>query len=161
VIPDYGRWPEKVVAQGGMFWVATVMLVVAAIGLIRIAPRATAAAAVFLIGLGPYLGLVKFDYQFFSTVADRYAYAAMFGAALGVATVLSRWRKPSVYGLAITCAAALGVLSFVQVQRWHDTKTIFNYTLTVRPDSVVANQIIGAEETGHDNERAKKCFQKA
>ena len=55
-------------------------------------------ALIALAALLPVLGLVPFTFQEWSTVADRYMYLAMLGAALAVGTLLAR--LPGVRGVA-------------------------------------------------------------
>ena len=53
-----------------------------------------AAAAVFVSGLVPVLGLIPFDFQYhYSTVADRYVYLALLGLALGMAWSLRQGER--------------------------------------------------------------------
>jgi Tfp pilus assembly protein PilF len=124
-------------------------------------PRLAAATLIVLFALAPYLGFVKFDYQFYSTVCDRYAYLAMFGVALAVAALLDRYRHRALMGLGVACVIACAVLSSIQLCHWRDTQTLFEYTLLVRPDSLIANKVLGSEFTTTDPTRATKHFQAA
>jgi low affinity Fe/Cu permease len=144
-----------------MFWIVAVALLIAAIVAIRRARLICAGIAIFIIGVGPLLGLVKFDYQFYSTVADRYVYLAMFGASLIIATILARWRKTWLYAITGICLFALAILSFIQVQRWRDTRALMEYTASVRPDSYIANKVLGLELTSSNPARAERHFKAA
>src|SRR5205823_5816266 len=87
---DYGRSPDWVLAHGRA-WIAVGVLANAAIIIFFALPRkapAVIAAAIFTAGLLPVLGLVPFDFQVYSTVADHYAYLAMLGPALAVAWLM-------------------------------------------------------------------------
>ena len=80
--PDYGRIPS-VVCAWGLANGALLLPVAAVVALVWLRSRvAWAAAAVFLAGLLPVLGLVPFGFQDISTVADRYIYLAMLGPAM-------------------------------------------------------------------------------
>ncbi len=206
VLPDYGRMPQTVLAGHSLLWIVALVLVVVAIFSIRRAPRFATAAAIFLLGVGPLLGLVKFDYQFYSTVADRYVYLSMFGVGLFVAALLSPsgvtpssstlgegWGEGSRGGVALAnrdrssnpsptplpeyqarvrsaalafvlpfvCIAALAVLSFIQVQRWRDTRTLFEYNASIRPGSYISNKVLGLEFSQSDPTRAAEHFRAA
>src|SRR5438034_7156544 len=152
IVPDYGRWPQRIIAQPGLWWMIAVAFIVLAILAIRRAPRFSAGAALFLLGLATLLGLVKFEYQFYSTVADRYIYLAMFGIALIVAASVDRWHPRALMGIAVACVFAISILSVLQVLRWHDTRTLFDYTLSVRPESFIAHKVLALELLNSDPE---------
>jgi tetratricopeptide (TPR) repeat protein len=161
IVPDYGRWPQRIIAQPGLWWAIAILFIVLAILAIRRAPSFSAGAAMFLLALGPLLGLVKFEYQFYSTVADRYVYLAMFGVALIVAAILDRWRHRALMAGAAACVVAISILSVLQVLRWRDTRTLFDYTLSVRPDSFIAHKVLGLELSSSDPDAAIHHFQAA
>ena len=102
------------------------------------------AAGVFVAWLLPVLGLLPFDFQRISTVADRYLYLALLAPALVLGWFLARhWNR-----LTITLTAAgltlLGVLSFLQVSYWHDNDRLIEHSLRVNPRSALAMQHRGA-----------------
>jgi hypothetical protein len=77
----------------------------------------------YVVALLPVLGLVPFSYQFWSNVADRYAYVPLFGLAFAFASALGyaapRWPRGT--GLAAACVlAALAGASFKYAPRWRD-----------------------------------------
>jgi hypothetical protein len=163
LVPDYGRWPTKILSLPAThwMWIAPTLLILIALASIRRAPRLTAAIAIFLLALAPFLGFVRFDYQFYSTVADRYAYLAMLGPALLLGAILARWPRWPIQTAAGLCLFALIVLSVLQIPRWQDTQTLFAYTLTVRPDSLVAHRVLALEDLNSDPAAAEKHFQAA
>jgi Tfp pilus assembly protein PilF len=156
-IPDYGRNPRWVMFQlqgrepgwfGRHLLPVMVMvgvgamaaLAVFAAALDRRRPIAAAGAVIFLAGIGAYLGLTTFDFQYVSTVADRYAYVGMIGIAMGVAAVAAY--RPA--GVVILCLAVpLAVLSYRQSKIWNTTTTLFDYTLDVNNVSLVARNVRG------------------
>ena len=103
-----------------------------------------AAALWFVAALLPVLGFTHFDFQIYSTVADRYLYLPMFGVALAAGWVLSQpWSlaRPRLTGL--TCAvliSVLGVRSFFQTLVWHDTNSLFRNAHAVNPAGGAGNQ---------------------
>lgn len=87
------------------------------------------AGLIFLLGVLPTLGLTAFAFQYFTTVADRYVYLSMLGAALGVGWWMQGHRSRA-WGIAAGAViVVLGSLSFVQAQRWTDTPTLFSYAM--------------------------------
>ncbi len=142
--PDYGRAPAAVLASPWV-WVTGLMPYIVGIELAHWAwgRRACVAAGLFVAGLLPVLGLVPFEFQATSTVADRYGYLAMLGPALAVALAVARCRRRGVKAL---CAAALVVLamrSVQQTQHWRDTRTLFAHALLVNPTSHAAWHNLG------------------
>lgn len=153
--PDYGRAPSTVLrhAWGYLTW-----LVPAGLALMlflwhktardqtvrRDLRRIAAAAGLSGVLLLPVLGLVPFAFQAFSTVADRYAYAAMLGPALAVAVGSRRLLSGGAGGSAqsrrlVVCAAlvfvALGARTRWQAGQWAGTRTLFTHALRVNPRS--------------------------
>src|SRR4030095_5176477 len=97
----------------------------------------------------PVLGLVRFDFQVYSTVADHYLYVAMLGPALLVAGAVAaaaaaapRWGTV-VLGAATIVATAAGAKSFAEAWHWRDSDTLFANALEVNPQSFAANRVLG------------------
>lgn len=126
-------------------WLAPVAMAGIAWAVRRRAPWFTAAAIIFLAAVLPVLGLLPFEYERISTVADRYVYLGMLGPSLAVAFALSWLRSlqsplPARWA-AVGCALALvplAVLSAAQAGYWHDSKTLFTHVLKVDPASDIA-----------------------
>jgi tetratricopeptide (TPR) repeat protein len=146
LVPDYGRTPQLVLEQGRGLITAMVPL---GIGALLWYWRARCrgvwlAGGVFLAGVAPMLGLVPFMFQAYSTVADRYAYLAMVGVALGVGWVcqrLGRW--PGAWIAAALLMSLLAWCSAQQVPIWRDTTTLLMHTLQVNPESAMAHNNLG------------------
>jgi Flp pilus assembly protein TadD len=101
--------------------------------------------AIFLLALSPVLGLVTFDFQYFSTVADRYAYLAMLGPALAVAMAAARfkqWPSRAIIALAI---ATLAILSWRQTWTWQNTDALCRQAMAVNPTSLVARNLLASD----------------
>ena len=152
LIPDYTRSSQALVSSRALAWTwapSAALLAVAWV-LRRRLPWLAAAAAVFCVTLLPVLGLVPFAFQWYSNVADHYAYPAMLGPALGLAFLYAR--LPSA-GRRIVVPLAIGTLlslSFVQASYWKDDVTLYSRTLSVNPGSVMAHNDLGQilEEQG-------------
>ena len=84
---DYGRNPAAVWKNGWIWWTWLVPATAAAgLWYFRQRVRPLVAASLLLVaGVAPVLGLIPFDYQLVSTVADHYLYIAMLGPALAAA----------------------------------------------------------------------------
>ncbi len=141
---DYGRSPKWLMANGsaGLAIGATVV-VIAALVVGRRHRMVWAATGIFLTVLAPVSGIVKFDFQVFSTVADRYAYLAMLGPALLLTAAMARWPKPGVavgVGLAL---AAYGARAYAATRAWRDSGALFAAALEVNPTSLAANNASG------------------
>lgn len=144
---DYGRTPQVALESGAarVTWIVPAMLAVA-IAVTR-SRWLAAAALLFVFGLCMNLGLARFQFQFYSTVADHYLYLAMLGPALMVAWVVSRATSPrgavvaQAFGGAVL--ATLIVFSFRQAGLWKDSVTLFTHAVEVNPDSAGAHNNLG------------------
>lgn len=137
---DHGRAPQAALKNIGptLAWSALTLVLLAVLAFGWQRRRAWAlAGAIFVATLLPVLGLVSFSFQTYSTVADRYAYLALVGPALALAVWLNDPRpwKAAVAGLLLLAAASGNVW---QGRYWQDSRTLFERTLTVTPESWLA-----------------------
>lgn len=135
----YGRTPDLVLHDRllpiRVVMVAACGMAVAGFALLRPVRRPS---MLFVIGLLPVLGLVSFVFQNQSGVADRYAYLAMLGPALGVAIAIDAISRNGHYrrfafavvGLVLL---AWGVLSARQTFVWRNTATVSEHACAVAP----------------------------
>ena len=137
---DFGRTPAMVIQQGWLYlaWLLPVATL-AALACLRNRRIWLIAAAVFIAWTVPVLGLVPFDFQGISTVADRYLYLAMLGPALALGWFLSvRWNAwTAIASAGVLCL--LGVLSWHQTSNWRDNFTLFEHGVRVNSRSILAN----------------------
>jgi Tfp pilus assembly protein PilF len=135
---DYGRSPDIVAHDPAarLTWLVPVGLALL-LWLLRRQTRIVGfAALVFFTAMLPMLGLIPFDFQFYSTVADHYAYLAMLGPALALAWLVGTSRPRTLLkALAAAVIVILGAMSFRQARVWHDTASAFDHTLRVNPNS--------------------------
>jgi tetratricopeptide (TPR) repeat protein len=93
-----------------------------------------------LVFISPVLGLVPFQAQGQSTVADRYAYLPMIGVALlaaGLAARHSRWMAPGL--------VAMIALTGLRAEVWLKNADFFLDMLANNPQSFVAHSSLGVE----------------
>jgi tetratricopeptide (TPR) repeat protein len=144
---DYGRTPEAVISHR---WAYFTWLVPAAVAALLIwqrrrRPLVVAGALIFLIGVAPVLGLVRFDFQLISTTSDHYLYLSMAGIALAAAALLDRlYRSRAAIAIASLLLAMLAVRSIVQTRHWRDTFALFRHAVAVNPESWVAHNSLAA-----------------
>lgn len=136
---QYERDPATVMSSTSL-WLAPLAPLVLATVLWRFRrfPMPWIATGIFVAGVSPVLGLVPFIFQSYSTVADRYVYLAMLGPALLVADLLVRHRSNALLGGCLVVLSILAVLSWRQVQYWHDDFVLYRRALEVNPRSVLA-----------------------
>ena len=96
-----------------------------------------------VIALLPVSGLIPFDYQAISTVADRYAYLPMIAVAVLVAAAVLRF--PRVVPVACALVIVLGMESFHLAGFWKNDATLFSHALQVNPSSALASNNLGFE----------------
>ncbi|HEX8342798.1 MAG TPA: hypothetical protein VF624_17980 [Tepidisphaeraceae bacterium] len=135
---DYARNPEDILASGAAYytWVLPVGALLAAVAVWRRWNSRVPLAALMVFVLAPLhvLGLVRFDFQRFSTVADHYAYVALLGPAILGAHLL-RTGPRSRTAVAALVLVTLSVLTFLQTRHWKDEPTVMRHALAVSPRS--------------------------
>jgi len=142
---DYGRLPQLVMKT---WWVWFAWIVPAAVGVILWLGRRDRAAflaggLLFVGGILPVLGVVRFAFQFYSTTADHYLYPSMLGPAVAVAWVLSRYGRRAVSVAAIVVLIALGAWAMRQAGYWSDALTLWEHNVEVNPRSYAGHVSIG------------------
>ena len=135
----YARSPQDIIANHQILWtwIAPALLAIIVIKLRR--PWLTAAALLFVAGLLPVLGLTKFTFQQFSTVADRYLYLSMLGVALFAAHLATLKWNPRTITICATLLVLLAARSFSQAGTWSDRETLYRHATLAAPTSAVAH----------------------
>ena len=101
-------------------------------------PAGLAGWIIYLLLLAPVSGLAQAGPQL---VADRYSYLSCMVWAILCATVLIRlWRLRTfstalLIGILLFMLFGFSVLTWKQTEIWHDTQTLWNHALAVRPSS--------------------------
>lgn len=143
---DYGRTPFRVVESGvGYITMWAPVAVAVAVWLSRRRWLAIG-AALFVAALAPVLGMIPFQYQDYSTVADRYAYLALLGPVWCVAWWADGLAKSAKAASRRKLAATVGVLIWLalawrthqQSQVWRNDLELFTHAEQVNPHSAAA-----------------------
>ena len=151
LVTDYSRSPRWVVHQPTIWleWVIPMATLAICWLARRRAPWLLCGLIVLALGVLPTLGLVPFDYQLYSTVADRYVWFSMLGPAMVVAFAAQRfsvarpeWRR-ALAGSCCAVLALLAILSYHQTDYWYDTRTLVAGTLEANPGSLMAHLELG------------------
>ncbi len=136
---SYARSPQDIIANHQILWTWLSPALLALIVLKLRRPWLTTASLLFVAGLLPVLGLTKFTFQQFSTVADRYLYLSMLGVALLAAHLAKlKWNLHTI-ALCPTLLALLAVRSFFQSGTWSDRETLYRHATLAAPTSAVAH----------------------
>ena len=140
LMPQYDHTPQAAIARGWIYWAWIVPMTVLVIGLFyrKRAPWALASFALLVAGILPVSGLVPFAFEELSLVADRYLYFAMIGPAIALAYALAQTKMRWAGILASIWLLILGILALIQSTYWHNTRTLFEYEMTVNPNSDIA-----------------------
>ena len=96
----------------------------------------------YLTTLLPVIGIVQVGLQ---GHADRYTYLPAIGIVIAVVwtvrNLTAAWQSRSfiLAPIAVAVVFALAVLSYAQTKHWHDTESLWTYTLNISPDNDVAH----------------------
>jgi tetratricopeptide (TPR) repeat protein len=143
LVNDYGRMPHLVLAHwwGYATWIlpALVLLYVWKKRLTQ--PWLLVAAIILAVNVLPTSGIVPYYYHKHSTVADRYLYLGMFGAALALAAAVrpllgaprTIWQRAGVL-LVGAWLLFLGGTCYAQTLTWHDSFALWSRLVAVKPD---------------------------
>jgi protein O-mannosyl-transferase len=102
----------------------------------------------YLVTLVPVIGLVQVGAQ---ARADRYTYVPMVGLSIilawGAVSIVLRWprTKTAIVALAAAACAACVLLTFLQIQYWRNSETLFQHAIDVTSGNYVAEHNLGTE----------------
>lgn len=143
---SYARTPEWASAQP---WFYLSWTIPAVIGFILWKFRSSnsiyiLAGVFFIVGFLPVSGLIPFEYQKWSTVADRYMYLPLIGIAIAFAGSIIHLKRPWNIIIPVVTILALGYQTgFVQVKTWQDELTLWNHCIKVTPEEEQAYFCVG------------------
>jgi len=133
---DYGRAPDVARAGGWLWWTWFGPLALgAALAAVKPLRIYLVPFGIFAAALLPTLGLVPFNFQVVSTVADRYAYFALLGPALALGMAVARGKNTWFPVVATAVVAALAVLTVLRLPLWSEDLKLFAATLETNPGS--------------------------
>jgi tetratricopeptide (TPR) repeat protein len=153
---DYGRAPQLAISRGWVYytWIIPTGVFVGAALVRRRAPELLGALLIFALAILPASGIVPFDFQAYSTVADHYLYLAMLGPALAVAWVAHQHPR-LVVSIFIPALLGCAILSRLQTRHWDDAITIFERAVVVNPTSWASHNTLSVAYTRRgDRDRA-------
>jgi protein O-mannosyl-transferase len=132
---DYGQTPAVRLRASYTWLLAPIILLVLLVVFRRGIPLVATGIVLFFIALLPNSGLITFDYQQFSTTADRYVYLSMLGVALVFAGCVARMNWRAALGISIVVISGCVMLTEFQIRNWRDGETLFRHAIEVNPDS--------------------------
>jgi hypothetical protein len=164
---DYG-WEPVVMLRQRWFW-AIALIPLALAAALWLGRRRwhwlTAAGAVSVVALIPVLGLVPFQFQRSSTVADHYVYLAMLGPAMAAAWGLRRMPLRYAHPAAAGCAVVLVTLAALTVHQlgyWRTEESILQRNLDLTPHKSIGYNALGIMYQMHnDHPRAQAAYKQA
>jgi Tfp pilus assembly protein PilF len=137
---DYGRSPLMIIQNYS--WLPMTVITISAFIVVLLkrkrVPDIIRSSLVFFFALLPVSGIVPFLFQYFSTVADRYLYLPMVGIALLVASVLAASRRFVTIAAVGGWIVFLAVLGVQQLATWENSRTLYNHTLKINPNSYLS-----------------------
>lgn len=159
----YGRTPQFVMAHWWLYlsWLIPIILLYLIWRFRKRFPLFGIGVLMFIVGFLPVSGLIPFEYQNWSTVADRYLYLSMFGAALAFSGLLKRWRKAWI--LAILLIGFWSVSSFIQASHWQNKIMLWSDAIEKYPNRIPMpynNRAIAYADSG-EYEQAFDDFRQA
>jgi tetratricopeptide (TPR) repeat protein len=142
---DYQRTPRWLLDNFWFAWPGFLTVFLAVIAFLAAPRRWHAPLAIIPLGLLPVLGLTPFDFQNYSTVADRYMYLPMLGVSLAAAYAMDRAGPRLIpWTLAGLVLVLLAARSFDQTKVWHNTESLANQQFTLDPASATGHKILGS-----------------
>jgi hypothetical protein len=145
---DYGMTPVLMqrVIEAHYFAILGLLafLIIAIVFACRAMRAIEVATAIFVLALLPVLGFRAFRFQEYSTVADRYAYLAMLGPALGLAMILVYlWCGRRGAAIIAAILIAFAIRSAVQTGVWRESEALYQNAIAVNPRSILAHNNLG------------------
>jgi tetratricopeptide (TPR) repeat protein len=158
LVACYGYTPDIVVSNPFSFIAlfACILLLVFLYLKRNSLPDLFTAFMIIVVCVFPVLGFISFEYQHYSTVADRYIYMGLMGVALLVPTFEKFIRKnPFLNMMGGFFLVILLILTIKQTGTWQNEFTLWNHSLHFCNNSAKAYYNRGVEYS------LKKDFQKA
>jgi tetratricopeptide (TPR) repeat protein len=144
----YGRTPESALAgtRACVSWIPLLLVLCGAWSLGKRYPAVLLSLTLFVVGYLPVSGLFPFQFQYYSTVADRYLYLAMLGPAFLLGWLGGQFGRSRSFWL--ISGLALSLLSGFSVARlptWRDGLSLWRDVIAKRPDQDIGYHNLGCE----------------
>lgn len=141
----YERWSPD---AHNVWWFSFTARIAAIAGgltwLVRRTRGPLAGFLVFTVALLPVLGFVNVEWFVFSFVADHFAYLAILGMIIPLATLMAPHAdRPAARGAIAGILALLGGLTWRHSADFRDDIALYSRAVVVSPDSVVARHHLG------------------
>jgi hypothetical protein len=141
---DHGRLPHMVQWHWMLLW--GLPATAAALWLLRRQPYSQACLLASVLMLLPVLGFIPFNFQIYSTVADRFYYGSLLFISLLLANLLCTLyqSRQRLCWLLIVCLQALLIVAGLQLTKpqsatWVSNETLYTQALRVNPQSAMAH----------------------
>lgn len=128
---SYGRTPEAAMNEWYFYvlWIVPVALLFLLWKLRKKEPLIALGIFIFMAGVLPVSGLLNFDFQKFSTVADRYLYFSMTGVSIVLARLFQKYNKqPWIYFAGGIFAIVFLFINVNQQKIWKNDLTLWKTT---------------------------------
>ncbi|HZL36203.1 MAG TPA: tetratricopeptide repeat protein [Tepidisphaeraceae bacterium] len=158
----YDHAPATLIAHGWLYvtWLIPAALCAMIWILRRRMPALPMAFAFFVAALLPVLGLIPFEFQIHSTVADHYVYVALLAPALVLAWLLSRHPTRAPAAVCTILLALFAIRAAVQTLTWEGSIPLFENALRINPASHEAcNNLALAYENADRIDDALRTYQ--
>jgi lipopolysaccharide biosynthesis regulator YciM len=136
--PDYGRNPEIMFPHrvGYAIWVLPATIIALAVYYRKRVGRIILGSLLcsFIILL-PVSGILPFEFQDFSTVADRYFYFPMFGICLAIALLVKKFELKRFKCAIFITLGVLAVRALFGIQPWQNNQAFFQNAIACNPTS--------------------------
>lgn len=148
---QYDHYPEIVIGRKWLYitWIVPAVLAIVALLLARKHRWVAVGMGLIVAATLPVLGLVPFQYERLSVVADHYMYVAMLGPALIVTFAVTLIPRRVAIVASVLVLAGMTIWSNVQTRHWRDTDTLFRHELDVNPRSFAGYNSLASWEIMH------------
>ncbi|MBU0673309.1 MAG: tetratricopeptide repeat protein [Proteobacteria bacterium] len=160
--PDYGRTPSYILGHQWVYLTGLLPYFLGGFLVWKGGKKWYLPAGLFLAFVLPVSGLLSFNFQNFSTVADRYIYVAMIGPSVGLGLLFSRYQTRKFLVMSVAFFLGLGLMSMGQVKYWQEDVAFYSHSLSVNPNSWFSYNNLGLKYLGlKEYDRAAESFKKA
>ncbi len=133
---DYAHSPAAARHSGQLLWTWVIpVLFVTAILAVR-DHKARLVLALFILPILPVSGLVMFDMQQYSTVADHYAYQSMLGIGLLTGMAIVRW--PKLRWVSLVVLLAWSGLTIQRLITWQHLDRLYSENIRLHSSTLMA-----------------------